>query len=43
MRASRWDYSKPAGKVKASHSVTLCIGEIPLPWLARAGRIAGPS
>jgi hypothetical protein len=28
MRASRWDL-KPAGKVKASHSVTLCIGEIP--------------
>jgi hypothetical protein len=30
MRASRWD-EKPAGKVKASHSVTLCIGEIPSP------------
>jgi hypothetical protein len=44
MRASRWDY-KPAGRVKASHSVTLCIGEIPSlgPLLGRAGRIAGPS
>jgi hypothetical protein len=44
MRASRWDL-KPAGKVKASHSVTLCIGEIPslVVLRPRAGRIAGPS
>lgn len=35
MRASCWDFmTKPASKVKASHSVTLWIGVIPSPGLA---------